>query len=112
MQNARRLCLTIHQLCKRGKSNLQIAGDAKVQRYALAIGVDVSGEDSIRAIKRDPGFLMVIGHLDKFKAMIVRGDSDQKIAKKLGREYEGYLLYRCYDAEDIHSMKQSIFTNM
>jgi len=108
IQKARQLCLAIQELCKRGKSNKQIAGNSKVQKFAIASGIDISSEDDVRNIKRDVGFLVTIGCLDKFKAMVASGDTDEKIAKKLGRGYEGYLMYRCYDAEDIKFMRESI----
>lgn len=108
VQNIRQLCLAIYEQCRGGKSNKQIAGNAKVQKYALAAGIDIAGEDTVREIKRDVNFLAIIGYLDKFKAMVASGESDEKIAKKLGRQYQGYLMYKCYDPEDIAYMRETI----
>jgi len=107
-QSIRQLCMAIYEQCRRGKSNKQIAGNAKVQKHALAAGIDITGEDTVREIKRDVNFLAIIGYLDKFKAMVASGESDEKIAKKLGRQYEGYLMYKCYDPDDIAYMRETI----
>jgi hypothetical protein len=106
-KNARELCNTVYLLSRKGKTNRQIAGNVTVQRYANAIGLNITGEETILELKRDQNFLMIVGIFDKFKALAVSGISDKKIASKLYREFD-ILALSVYTAEDIAYMRKNI----
>lgn len=106
----RALCLLILKMkVDGGKTDKQVAANPKVQRKALEAGIDISNETAIRDIKRHPDFLVYNNLLEKFKGMVVNGDSDEKIAKKLGRT-SGTNWYglKIYEADDIAFMRETI----
>jgi hypothetical protein len=108
-QKGRELCRLILELNVRGrKSNKQIAASPKVQKKALELGIDISGEDVVREIKMHPDFLVYNDLLEKFKAMVANGDSDEKIAKRLGLSSSISLGRKVYEPEDVAYMRVNI----
>jgi hypothetical protein len=105
--NLRELCSNIYILSRKGKSNLQIASNVTVQKYANALGIDIDSEAAIGEIKRDQNFLVAIGLFDKFKALAVSGISDKKIARKLYREWD-ILAMDAFTPDDIAYMRKHI----
>jgi hypothetical protein len=108
-QKGRELCRLILELNVKGhKSNKQIAGSPKVQKKALELGIDISGEDVVREIKTHPDFLVYNDLLEKFKAMVASGDTDEKIAKRLGLSSSISLGRKVYEPEDIAYMRETV----
>lgn len=105
--NLRELCSNIYILSRKGKSNLQIASNVTVQKYANALGIDIDSEAAIKEIKRDQNFLVAIGLFDKFKALAISGISDKKIARKLYREWD-ILAMDAFTPDDIAYMRKNI----
>lgn len=106
-KNAQELCNTIYLLSRKGKTNHQIASNVIVHKYANALGIDITGEETILELKRDKNFLVALGLFDKFKALAVSGTSDKKIAGKLYREFD-ILAVSVYTPEDIAYMRKHI----
>jgi hypothetical protein len=105
--NARELCSNIYILSRKGKSNLQIASNVTVQKYANALGANIDGEEAVRQLKLDVNFLVAVGLFDKFKALAISGISDKKIAAKLYREWDIFAV-NVYTPEDIAYMRKQI----